>query len=71
MYHRHHQEKTLECGVPIIRMYMEYYNHTLYDYLNALRLKRGSLTIDELILIIKSLAESLLTLRSNLLFSQK
>jgi hypothetical protein len=45
-------------------MYIDYYNYTLLDYLSALRMKKQSLTIDELILVIQSLAEAILTLRS-------
>lgn len=46
-------------------MYIDYYNYTLMDYLSALRMKRQTLALDELILVVQSLAEGILTLRSN------
>lgn len=52
--------------MPTVRMYIDYYNYTLLDYLSALRMKKQPLAIDELILVIQSLAEAMLTLRSKL-----
>lgn len=64
MYLSHHAERKYECGVPAVRMYIDYYNYTLLDYLSALRMKKQPLAIDELILVIQNLAEAMLTLRS-------
>lgn len=50
----------------MIRMYVDYFNYTLYDYLSALRMKRHFLAFDEIILIVRCLAEAMLAIRSNL-----
>lgn len=49
----------------MIRMYVDYYSHSLYDYLGALRMKRNSLACDEIILVVRCLAEAMLAIRSN------
>lgn len=45
-------------------MYIDYYNYTLLDYLTALRMKKQPLAIEELVLVVQSIAEGMLTLRS-------
>jgi hypothetical protein len=57
-------ERKYECGLPAVRMYIDYYNYTLLDYLSALRLKRQPLALEELLLVVQSLAEAMLTIRS-------
>jgi hypothetical protein len=52
-------------------MYIDYYNYTLLDYLSALRMKKQPLSIDEIVLVVQSLAEAMLTLRSTTFDTQK
>ena len=47
-----------------MKIYAEYYNHTLSDYLIALRAKKANLTIDEVVYIIKSVVNALIAFRS-------
>ena len=71
MYVHCHAERKYECGAPAVRMYIDYYNYTLLDYLTALRMKRQPLAIDELILVVQNLAEGMLTIRSKTFFMQR
>lgn len=48
-----------------MRLYLEYYNHTLNDYLSALRANQFVLTLTELMFVAHSLAEGVLVLKSN------
>ena len=54
-----------------VKVYVEYFNHTLGDYLTALRTNRCYLHPQELAYIVKTLAESALILRSTLSVSQE
>ena len=45
----------LQCEGVIVRLYIEYYNHSLNDYLNALRASKLYLSYEELVFITNSL----------------
>lgn len=71
MYPHCDAERRYECGAPAVRMYIDYYNYTLLDYLTALRMKKQWLAIDELILVVQNLAEAMLTIRSTIFLIKK
>ena len=54
----------MECQSASVRVHSEYFNHTLDDYLTALRGKKVPLSIDEVLYIIKSVVSALTALRS-------
>lgn len=57
--------KSLGCQGSVVRLYLQYYNHTLNDYLSALRANKLHLTLDELIFVVASLSQGILVLRSS------
>jgi hypothetical protein len=54
----------VKCESNTVRLYLEYYNHTLGDYLLALRANKSVLTLGEAMYVTNSLAEGALVLRS-------
>jgi hypothetical protein len=59
-----HAGSTVKCESNTVRLYLEYYNHTLGDYLLALRANKSVLTLGEAMYVTNSLAEGALVLRS-------
>lgn len=56
--------RRLGCDHAAVRLFLEYYNHSLHDYLSALRASRLPFTLEELIFVAASLVEATLALKS-------
>lgn len=48
-------EQPMQCSPAMLRMYVDYHNHTLDDYLSLIRVKGSAVSFPELVYLMRSL----------------